>query len=149
MTKPAVIGMTFMLRTGSTSEAVAFYRDLLGRDPDYSPHEDFHEWQVSPDAWLQVATGASDIAPSSFRLRFQVRDLATAVQELRTRGVKVDEPTTLPGVAAFTNFADPWGNPLGFYQDVATGQGPVVPGGSAKDEALFQPGIVTSNTPSM
>ncbi len=142
MTMPAVIGMTFMLRTGPTGEAVAFYRELLGRDPDYSPHQDFHEWQVRPDAWLQVATEARDITPSSFRLRFQVHDLATAVVRLRARGVEVHEPTTLPGVVAFTDFADPWGNPLGFYQEVATGQGPRVPGGSAGDEALFRPGIV-------
>lgn len=143
---PPVVGVTFTLKSGPANAAVAFYTELLGRAPDYSPHEDFHEWELRPDAWLQLSTDADPVSPSSFRVRFQVHDLNAAVRLLRDRGVAVDEPATLPGVVAFTNFADPWGNPLGFFQDVSTTDGAPVPGGRSGDASLFRSGVVSSDS---
>ena len=136
-------GLTIALPVGPAAPAVDFYTRVLLRGPDYSPHDDFHEWQISPGAWLQLVTDSPvgdllDEAPGSNRLRFEVADLASAVARLRDEGIAVDDVTTLRGVVAFTNFADPWGNLLGAYQDLSPDVSPPVPGGSARDPELFE-----------
>jgi hypothetical protein len=45
--------------------------------------------------------------------------------------------TTLPGVVSFINFEDPWGNRLGYYEDIVPSHEQHEPGGSAHDERLF------------
>jgi catechol 2,3-dioxygenase-like lactoylglutathione lyase family enzyme len=131
-------GLTIALRVGPAPAALDFYRRVLLRGPDYSPHDDFHEWQISPGAWLQLVTDTPSPQPSPSRLRFEVADLASTVARLRDEAIVVSDPTTLPGVVTFTDFADPWGNPLGAYQDLSPGAPPPVPGGSARDPGLFR-----------
>lgn len=50
-------------------------------------------------------------------------DIAAEIERLHRLGLEVAERTTLPWVAVFTDFTDPWGNRLGLYQDIA---GPTV-----------------------
>jgi len=119
MTMPRVDAVTFLVRTGEGPDAVDWYRRLLGRGPDVSPLDDLHEWEVVPGAWLQVATGAEGVAPASFRVRFGVADLEGAVATLRADGTAVEDPEVLPGVVAWTDLEDPWGNPLGLFQELA------------------------------
>jgi len=116
---PRVDAVTFLVRTGEGPDAVAWYARLLGRGPDVSPLDDLHEWEVVPGAWLQVATGAADVTPSSFRVRFGVADLPAAVEAVRAGGTAVEDPEVLPGVVAWTDLDDPWGNPLGLFQELA------------------------------
>lgn len=132
-----VRGLTVALRVGDTAEALRFYGLLLGRGPDYSPHDDFHEWQLSPRGWLQLATEEPDPQPSRARIRFDVPDVRVAARRLREHGIAVEEPTMLPGVVIFTNLTDPWNNPLGLYQDLSPDAPPPVPGGSTRDPSLF------------
>ena len=119
----SVRGLTIAVHAGDRSEALAFYSALIGRDPDLGPDPDFYEWEISPGAWLQLATGRAGIRPSSFRLRLQVDDIDKSVAVLRSRGFDIGEVKRLPGMATFANLQDPWGNPLGIYQDLG-----VVPG---------------------
>ena len=119
MTLPRVDAVTFLVGTGEGPDAVAWYSRLLGRGPDVTPVDDLHEWEVVPGAWLQVATAATDVTPSSFRVRFGVADLTAAVAALRADGVAVDDPEVVPGVVAWTDLADPWENPLGLFQELA------------------------------
>lgn len=130
-------GLTVALPVGPSAKAVDFYTRVLLRGPDYSPHDDFHEWQISPGAWLQLVADSTP-APSPNRIRFEVADLASTVARLRDEAIVVEDVTTLPGVVAFTNFTDPWGNPLGAYQDLSPDAPPPVPGGSARDPGLFE-----------
>ncbi|WP_104435160.1 VOC family protein [Kineococcus xinjiangensis] len=111
--------MTFLVRTGDGPDAVAWYSRLLGRGPDVSPLADLHEWELVPGAWLQVATGAAGVTPSSFRVRFGVADLTAAITAARDLGVAVKDPEVLPGTVAWTDLSDPWGNPLGLFQELA------------------------------
>ncbi|HST48785.1 VOC family protein [Jatrophihabitans sp.] len=124
MSEMNVRGLTIAVHAGNRDEALAFYCALIGRDPDFGPDPDFYEWEISPGAWLQLATGRTDIKPSSFRLRLAVEDIEAAVGMLRAKGFEPGDIKRLPGLAAFANLTDPWGNPLGVYQDLGVAAGP-------------------------
>jgi predicted enzyme related to lactoylglutathione lyase len=124
MTEISVRGLTIAVHAGAREEALAFYCAFIGRDPDLGPDPDFYEWEISPGAWLQLATGRANIAPSSFRLRLQVDDIEKSAEILRRKGFALGPVKRLPGLVTFANLPDPWGNPLGIYQDV----GGVAPG---------------------
>jgi len=124
MSEMNVRGLTVAVHVGDRDEALAFYCALIGREPDLGPDPDFYEWEISPGAWLQLSTGRTDIRPSSFRLRLQVEDIETAVEVLRTKGFEPGDIKWLPGLVAFANLTDPWGNPLGVYQDLGVVAGP-------------------------
>jgi len=130
-------GLTIAIQTGDRAESLDFYTKVLGREPDYSPHDDFHEWEVSPRAWLQISTDHDRPLPLRSRLRFDVPDLDAAIAHLTDLGVVISEPLTLPGVVSFANFEDPWGNSLGIYQELVPASQARRPGGSAKDAANF------------
>jgi len=119
-----VRGLTIAVHAGDRDEALVFYSALIGREPDLGPDPDFYEWEISPGAWLQLATGRTDISPSSFRLRFQVEDIEASVTVLRAKGFEPGDIKWLPGLVAFANLTDPWGNPLGVYQDLGVVAGP-------------------------
>lgn len=124
MSEMNVRGLTIAVHAGDRDEALAFYCALIGRDPDLGPDPDFYEWEISPGAWLQLATSRSDIKPSSFRLRLAVEDIEAAVSTLKARGFEPGAIKRLPGLAAFANLTDPWGNPLGVYQDLGVAATP-------------------------
>jgi predicted enzyme related to lactoylglutathione lyase len=124
MSEMNVRGLTIAVHAGNRDEALAFYCGLIGREPDMGPDPDFYEWEISPGAWLQLATGRTDIKPSSFRLRLAVEDIEAAVGVLRAKGFEPGDIKRLPGLAAFANLTDPWGNPLGIFQDLGVAAGP-------------------------
>ena len=124
MTEMSVRGLTVAVHAGNREEALAFYCALIGRDPDLGPDPDFYEWEISPGAWLQLATSREDIKPSSFRLRLQVIDIESSVAILAKKGFEPGPVKRLPGLVAFANLTDPWGNPLGVYQDLGVVAGP-------------------------
>lgn len=138
---PSTIGFTLQVYVPSeqAGEARAYYRKLFGRDPEFEPHDDFFEWApiAGQECWLQVVA-RSDATPLNNRIRFRVADLAEAIAFLDTRDIAHSEPSQLPGVVAFVNFADPWGNMLGYYQDLApSGQQPEYRGTSVSDQSQF------------
>lgn len=109
--------MTLQIRVREIEEGVAFYRRLIGRAPDLDATPTFKEWEVLPGCWVQVTLGE---APMQTRLRFGVADLETA-RALAQTELKVD-PTPverIDGLVAWCNFDDPWGNPIGIFQDLA------------------------------
>jgi predicted enzyme related to lactoylglutathione lyase len=124
MSEMNVRGLTIAVHAGDRDEALAFYCALIGRDPDLGPDPDFYEWEISPGAWLQLATSRSDIKPSSFRLRLAVEDIEAAVATLTAKGFEPGPIKRLPGLVAFANLTDPWGNPLGVYQDLGVAATP-------------------------
>jgi predicted enzyme related to lactoylglutathione lyase len=123
MTEMSVRGLTIAIHVGDRNEALAFYCALIGRDPDMGPDPDFYEWEISPGAWLQLATGREQIQPSSFRLRLKVDDIEKAVEILSAKGFQPGAIKRLPGLVTFANLTDPWGNPLGIYQDMGVAPG--------------------------
>lgn len=113
--------MTVQLYVAERVAGRKFYTTLFGREPDFAPEEDFLEWRVADGTEFWVQMVAAEQRPLPTRLRFRVEDIAAAIAWSRTAlGVDPSEPEDLPGVVRYTDFADPWGNRLGFYQDLDT-----------------------------
>ena len=132
-------GMTLQVQVGDLARAREFYTALLGSSPEFEPHQDFLEWRVIPggETWLQAVGVTALVRPLTNRVRFGVADIRTERGRLVGLGIDVSQVTALPRVVAFVDFADPWGNALGFYQDLAaSGQQPMT-GGSGHDEDHF------------
>ena len=138
---PSTVGFTLQVYvpTGETTEARSFYSWLFGREPEFEPHDDFFEWSpvAGQECWFQVS-GKKDAKPILNRVRFRVLDIGDALAFLDSSGTVRSEPSQLPGVVAFVDFADPWGNQLGYYQDlVPSGQQQEHRGTAVNDEAQF------------
>ncbi|MBM7848100.1 VOC family protein [Arthrobacter roseus] len=78
-----------------------------------------------------------EVRPLLNRIRFSVRDVRAAHASLVENDVEVTSVTSLPGVVAFVDLADPWGNQLGYYEDLAPSSEQPIAGGSVHDESLF------------
>lgn len=120
-------GVTILILVPEIGRGAGFYTRLLGRPPDREPHEDLVEWEVSPGCWFQVAEGPGE--PSQ-RVRFKVDDIIEERIRVR-RELPVDARAVrrMEGLVATTDFEDPWGNRLGFYQQLYEDV-PDLPGGS-------------------
>lgn len=125
-------GLTQQLKVPDIQAGRDFYARLFGRAPDVEPHEDFKEWELVSTSWLQLAEGIPEPAG---RLRLGVEDLASErVRVQKELGLVCSPIERIPGLAAWFNFDDPWGNRLGFFQDLVVNGEPVLPGGSVHDD---------------
>ncbi|GHO64631.1 hypothetical protein KSC_035230 [Ktedonobacter sp. SOSP1-52] len=130
-TQSRFTGLTQQVKVPDIEAGRDFYARLFGRDPDVEPHEDFKEWELVPTSWLQLAEGTPEPAG---RLRLGVEDLASErIRVQRELGITCSPIERIPGLAAWFNFEDPWGNRLGFFQDLAVNGEPFLPGGSVHD----------------
>lgn len=138
---PPIVGLTVQVYVPSADAQVAraYYTDFFSQPPVFVPHDDFFEWPPSPgqECWFQVVA-LSDAVPLRNRVRFRVADLSAATGFLDHQGIAHTPPRQLPGVVAFLDFTDPWGNKLGYYQDlVPSGQQSEHPGTSVTDASQF------------
>jgi hypothetical protein len=92
------------------------------------------------ETWLQVVGVPAPVRPLVNRVRLRVDDLAAASAVVETLGASVSAVTTLPSVVRWVDFADPWANQLGFYEDLALMGEVAGPGGSVHDPRLFTTG---------
>lgn len=92
--------------------AVDWYKDVLGLK---------HKFTEESIQWAEMDTGGQ----STLALKTQekpsvclvVADLDAAMERLREKGVRFDTIEDLPGgVGRVTNFEDPWGNRIDFYE---------------------------------
>lgn len=108
--------MTYQVRVSDFSEGLKWYKTLLNKDPDLTPHEGFAEWELLPQCWLQVAEGAPSEGSGPLRLG------VLSIEETRNRMINelnVDyfEIFTREEVPVkWATFTDPWGNRLGFFE---------------------------------
>ncbi|MBI3385338.1 hypothetical protein HY030_04055 [Candidatus Gottesmanbacteria bacterium] len=66
------LGVTFQVRIPDFRKGLDWYTKLLGRKPDFVPHEEFAEWCIVPHAWLQVGKGQPEIGRP---IRFEVKNI--------------------------------------------------------------------------
>lgn len=138
---PDTTGITLQIYvpTEEARTAREYYSHLFGREPEFEPHDDFFEWApiAAQECWFQVA-GREDVEMLTNRIRFRVVDLSGAVKFLEVTGIPHSEPSHLQGVVAFVDFSDPWGNKLGYYEDlVPSGQQQEYRGTSVNDVSQF------------
>jgi catechol 2,3-dioxygenase-like lactoylglutathione lyase family enzyme len=109
-------GVTVVVGVTGMDEALAFYRQFFGRAPDFVLAEDFQEYEVVAGMWYQLTTR---VAPGrGRRVRFGVSDIWAERQALISQGLEVTEIAGEPGIVAWCEFKDPFGNPLGYFQDL-------------------------------
>ena len=111
-----IIEVTVQVRVSDFEQGLQWYRTLLNRDPGYTPHDGFAEWELVPGIWLQVAEGAP--TPGSGPLRLGVTDLEAERDRVVAKlGIEPFEIFSRPEVnARWATFMDPWGNRLGFFE---------------------------------
>jgi predicted enzyme related to lactoylglutathione lyase len=134
-------GLTLQIPVGDIEAGRRFYTALFGRGPDFAPHHDFLEWRVlaGVELWWQVVGMTEAFQPLATRVRLLVDDVRVAARHVETAlGVPASAVTTLPSVVKFINFEDPWGNRLGYYQDIVPSDEQPEPGGSVHDERLYE-----------
>ena len=128
----AVEGVTLVVGVSDMAEALRFYGQLFGRPPDFVLDEDFQEYEVVPGMWYQLTTR---VPPGrARRVRFGVSDIATERRALVEQGVELSEVTGEPGVVGWCQFNDPFGNPLGLFQDLGVYPDPGLLEGSGPDD---------------
>lgn len=124
-------GCTVEFRVPDLRAGIDFYSRLFGRPPDFEPHHDFVEWEGFDNFWFQLALGEPRPA---YALRLRVEDIDAEVARVqRETGARCSRVTRIPGLVAFCNLSDPWGNNLGLYQRLFVAGAPRVPGGSYRD----------------
>ncbi len=133
-------GCTVEFRVPDLRAGTEFYSRLFGRAPDFEPHADFVEWEGFNNFWFQLAEGEPR---PTYAMRLCVDDIVAEVARVqREVGARCSSITRIPGLVAFCNFNDPWGNILGLYQRLFIAGVPRVPGGSYHDcETESQPEI--------
>ena len=110
-------GVTLVVGVADMTQALSFYGQLFGRPPDFVLEEDFQEYEIVHGMWYRLTTR---VPPGrGRRVRFGVADIAVERRAIVEQGVEVSEITGKPGVVAWCQFKDPFGNPLGFFQDLA------------------------------
>lgn len=117
--REAPSGMTLQVQVGDLDRARTFYGGVFGSGPEFEPDDDLLEWRVGAgEIWLQVVGVAGEIRPLLNRVRFRVTDLPAAHAAVRAEGGDATAIDTLPGVVRWFDLTDPWGNRLGYYEDL-------------------------------
>ena len=99
----------------SLPEAEAWYAKLLGPDVETAhPVPGIAEFKVAPGVWLQLFEKTGTGAENAI-VRFSVKDFAAAQNARTAKGIDTGKAETIPGVVTYSEFRDPFGNPLGFY----------------------------------
>lgn len=96
--------------------AKAFYGEVLELgEPIYDlPEAGWIEFGSGGDGGnISVTTADADQAGTAgVTIVFNVPDCFAAVDQLRAKGVRCDDPVTFPGFVVFASFYDPFGNRL-------------------------------------
>lgn len=107
--------VTIGIPVPSLAEAEVWYTKFLGPGTEVvKPVPGIIEFKVSPGVWFQLFE-TNDQQSSGTIIRFLVDDMAAA-QRARTKvGITTGEAIEIPDVVTYSEFADPFGNGLGFY----------------------------------
>ena len=107
--------VTVGVPVSSITQAEAWYLKLLGSDVDVlRPVPGVVEFKVAPGVWLQIFE-PDDQPASGAIVRFLVDDIDATQGKNSDAGIATGEAVKIPGVVTFSEFVDPDGNALGFY----------------------------------
>jgi len=111
--------MTFQVRVSDFDEGQKWYKTLLNKEPDFTPHDGFAEWELVPGCWLQVAEGTPSEGSGPLRLGvISIEDARSRmIKELNTEFFEIHSRDEVP--VKWATFTDPWGNRLGFFEYIS------------------------------
>jgi hypothetical protein len=111
-----IFEMTYQVRVTDMMDGQVWYETLLNKQPDFTPHEGFAEWELLPGCWLQVAEGIP--SKGSGPLRFGVTDLGAErtrlIHGLHVEDFEIHSRKEVP--VKWATFTDPWGNRIGLFE---------------------------------
>ncbi len=119
-------GLTAALTVTDLDAAIAWYTDVLGMELIY---------KLDEMGWAEVRSAVKGVNVGLSRretvekgggaiLTWGVTDIGAARASLEANGVQFDGPTqTIPEMVSLANFADPFGNTMSLYQDLAPAAG--------------------------
>lgn len=108
--------VTIGVPVASLAEAEEWYLDFLGRDAEMmKPVPGIVEFKVAPGVWLQLFEAGSE-QTAGHTVRFLVDDMEKAQASRSENQINTGEAIEIPGVVIYSEFSDPFGNALGFYE---------------------------------
>ncbi|MCK2244580.1 MULTISPECIES: VOC family protein [unclassified Crossiella] len=96
--------------------AQSWYSKLFGREPDVVPTEGIAEWQLAPNAWVQLTENPDRAGKSSVVIG--VRDLAAQVKSVESAGFTPGAVEEYPGIVKTSTIFDPEGNEVTFVEEL-------------------------------
>ena len=93
---------------------LALYERLMGKPPDFFPHESEAVWRVTEHAWLYVVADAERAGKAL--LTILVDDLDDQVAQLAVRGLEPTKRETYSNGVRKVTYRDPDGNEIGVGQ---------------------------------
>ena len=116
MTNKFIESNTYQVRVTNIKRSITWYEKLLNRSADFIGGENFYEWELFPNSWLQVAEGIP--GKNSGPLRFGVKDIVKERNRLLSiLDITISEIEKGPA-SAWCNFSDLDGNLFGLFQDL-------------------------------
>jgi hypothetical protein len=114
--KKLIFEMTYQVRVNDFEKGLHWYKTLLNKEPDFTPHDGFAEWEIIPGSWLQVAEGIPSEGSGPMRLgvRSIEAERSRLVSELDVDSFEIFEREEVP--VKWATFSDPWGNRIGFFE---------------------------------
>ncbi|UYZ23809.1 VOC family protein [Mesobacillus jeotgali] len=111
-----IFEMTYQVRVSDFNEGLKWYKSLLKKEPDFTPHDGFAEWELIPGCWLQVAEGTP--SDGSGPLRLGVKSIederSRLINEINIESFEIFSREEVP--VKWATFSDPWGNSIGFFE---------------------------------
>ncbi len=116
--------MTIGVPVPDLDVAVEWYTELLGRQVEsMEPTKGIVELRIAAGVWLQLfVVDAEQFQATSSILRFKTSNIDAEAVRLRVAGIQVGEIIRVPEVVEFTEFVDPFGNPVSLYEVEAAKQ---------------------------
>lgn len=93
-----------------------WYEQAFGKAADNVPMPSCSEWQLGPDAWVQVLSDTG--TPGASMLTIAVDDLDAHVAELSSRGITTTRLDSGNSKVQLSQAFDPDGNVITFAQDL-------------------------------
>jgi predicted enzyme related to lactoylglutathione lyase len=100
-------------------EAIRWYERLLGKPPDFLPHDGEAVWQLAATASLYVLMD-TERAGHGF-VTLVVDDLDATLAEISGRGITLAQIDEMPGAGRKCIITDPDGNEVGLVEIASSG----------------------------
>lgn len=106
---------TIGIAVPSVAEAEQWYTKLIGPEAEIiRPYPGIVEIKATPSLWVQLFE-VEAMPQSETIVRFLVEDMAATQERLAKLGIDSGEAIEVPETVIYSEFADPYGNKLGFY----------------------------------